>query len=223
MTLPDVQLVGPVGPVQIPNSNPGILVAACHVLALTLMDGDGYNGSWLGCFVDELAWGGAIEKVCLIASSDGEGGKGIAQLATTNVPVELGRVDGFACAYIKPPNMLILTCRDQHIHLLRPKHAFDSATMRSSANLEAGWICRLGWTIRKPAKRCLFRGRRIAAGWTRCKLIYHELLIEASRGEDLGFGLMWESDGTDDVEMLEGVQTFTGLGIPHFTEGEGQP
>ena len=186
------------------------------------MNSDGYNGSGLGCFVDELAWDGATKKVCFLASSDGEGGKGIAQLAATNVTVELDRADGFARAYVKPANMLILACGDQNVHLLRPKQAFDGSLMRSSANLESGWICRLGRTIRKPAKSCLFRGRGIAAGWTRCQLIYHELLIEASRGQDLGFGLMRESDGTDNVGMLEGVQTFTGLGIPHFTEGGGQ-
>lgn len=172
--------------------------------------------------MDELTWGGATEKVCLFASSDGEGGKGIAQLATTDVTVELDRADGFAGAYVKPPNMLILTCGDETIHLLRPKHTFNGTLMRSSANFEAAWICRLGWTIPKPAQGCLFRGRRIAAGGTGCKLIDHELLIEAPGCEDLGFGLMWESDGTDDVRMLESVQTLPGLGIPHFTEGESQ-
>lgn len=46
------------------------------------------------------------------------------------------------------------------------------------------------------------------------QIVDHKLLLEATRCEDLGARLGWESDSADNVGVLQSVKAFSCVGVP---------
>ena len=168
--------------------------------------------------LEELARRGTREEGGGLSGCDRESGHRRVELAAAKFAAQLVRSDGLAGTDVKPADMLVVADCGQNVQIGSPYDALDGCSVYAGADLEAGgrlgagFILLKGWTVGRGAVA-------VGGAWAR-EFVDHEFFFEPASGEELWTSLVWEGDGADDVRVLEGVEAFTGVGVPDFAVRE---
>lgn len=209
---------------KVVDLGPGVIASTNDILALLWVHRNTSNWVWHLDLLNESASIKSTVEVDLVSGRDCK-----YWITSTNIRgigadlklIELDRpelacyrqlLDHLALLQVPPTNDFIIARGHKDIWIMGPDNGLDCPLVNSWANLES-FVC---WNDSWVARVAL--GVAVGDWCHRGEIENAELLLKASSCDELAV-VWWESDSTDNVVVLDGIESLSGVGIPDASKG----